>query len=109
MKIRLENEKDYFKVENLLRDSFQMFYRSGAFEHYIVHNLRKNESSISNMAYVIERDGEIMGNINYSSGLIDYGNESVPAIVFGPVAIHEDFQNKGLGSELIEYTLTWLK
>ena len=40
MIIRLENENDYLKVENLARNSFWNVYRPGAYEHYIVHNLR---------------------------------------------------------------------
>ena len=40
MKIRLENEDDYIEVEKLVRDSFWNVYRPGAYEHFIVHNLR---------------------------------------------------------------------
>ena len=44
MKIRLENEDDYIEVEKLVRDSFWNVYRPGAYEHFIVHNLRNDES-----------------------------------------------------------------
>lgn len=57
------------------------------------------------MAYVIEINGEIVGHINYSEGLIEYGDKTVSAVVLGPIAIHEKYQNRGLGSKLIEYTL----
>ena len=40
--IRLEEEKDHIKVENIVRDAFWNVYRPGAYEHYIVHNLRKD-------------------------------------------------------------------
>ena len=105
IKIRLESEDDYFEVEKMVRNSFWNIYRPGAFEHYIVHNLRDDESFLENLAYVIECDGKIIGHINYSAGFIDYGDEKVDAVILGPVAIHEDFQNRGLGSKLIEYTL----
>lgn len=105
MKIRLENENDYLEVENLLRDSFWNVYRPGAFEHYIVHHLRDDESFIPHLAYVIECGGKIVGNINYSRGFIDYGDEKSDAVVLGPIAIDGSCQNKGLGSKLIRRTL----
>ena len=57
------------------------------------------------MDYVIECDGRIIGHINYSVGSMDYGDEKTDAVVLGPIAIHKDYQNRGLGSKLIEYTL----
>ena len=74
MKIRLETENDYLEVENLVRNSFWNVYRPGAFEHYIVHHLRNDESFINDLAYVIECDGKISGHINYSVGFIEYGS-----------------------------------
>ena len=101
----MEEKNDYLEVENLVRDSFWNVYRPGAFEHYIVHNLRNDDSFIANLAYVIEIDAKIVGHINYSRGSIDYGDKRIDAVVLGPIAIHKDYQNQGLGSRLIEYTL----
>ena len=101
----MEQEKDYFEVESMVRNSFWNVYRPGALEHYIVHNLRGDESFLKNLAYVIECDEKIIGHINYSVGFIDYDDERADAVILGPVAIHEDFQNQGLGSRLIDYTL----
>ena len=79
--IRPENEKDYLEVENLVRNSFWNIYRPGAYEHFIVHNLREDESFISKLAYVIEKDDKIIGHINYSTGKIDYDDSSKPAVI----------------------------
>ena len=100
-----ESEDDYFEVENMVRNSFWNIYRPGAYEHLIVHNLRCDESFISNLAYVIKKDDIIVGHINYSKGKIDHGNEIEEAIILGPVSIDCDYQNRGLGSRLIEHTL----
>lgn len=105
MQIRLEQEKDYLKVENLVRDSFWNVYRPGAYEHFIVHKLRNDESFMGNLAYVIECDEKIVGHINYSEGEIRYENNIAPAVVLGPVAIDKNYQNQGLGSKLISCTL----
>ena len=105
MRIRLESENDYMEVEELVRDSFWNVYRPGAYEHFIVHNLRDDESFLENLAYVIEEDGKIVGHINYSRGTISYESGIVPAVVLGPLAIKKSCQNHGLGSKLIDYTL----
>lgn len=101
MQIRFEQKEDYFKVERMVRNAFWNIYRPGAYEHFIVHNLRNHPSFIRNLAYVIEEDGEIIGHINYSYGSID--NEK--AVVLGPIAIDENHQNKGYGTKLIDHTL----
>ncbi len=105
MKIRLEMETDYEGVENLVMDSFWNVYRPGAFKHYIVHQLRNDESFIPDLAYVIECSEQIVGHINYSLGIIDYGDEKVDAVVLCPISIHRNYQNQGLGSKLIGFTL----
>lgn len=105
MKIRLEEERDYLEVENLNRNAFWNVYRPGAYEHYIVHKLRGDDSFIKNLAYVIEEDEKIIGNINYSIGRIDFENSSDDAVVLGPLAVDNNCQRQGLGSKLIEYTL----
>ena len=108
--IRLEEKKDYLEVENLVRDAFWNIYRPGALEHYIVHNLREDSSFIKDMAYVIEKDDEIIGHINYSIGKInleqnDGASIAEDAVVLGPIAIKPSYQKQGYGSELIRYTL----
>lgn len=107
MTIRLERDQDYFKVETMVRNAFWNVYRPGAFEHFIVHNLRNHDSFIKDLSYVIEKEGEIIGYICYSNGTVRYENgKTQNAVVLGPVAIDEKFQNEGYGSQLIEFTLS---
>ena len=115
--IRAEEEKDYDEVENLVRDAFWNVYRPGAYEHYIVHNLRNDSSFIKDLDYVIEKSNEIIGHINYSNGTLNlykknrYGvdiklNEgSKKTAILGPIAIDPKYQNQGYGTKLIENTL----
>ena len=105
MKIRMEEKDDYLEVEKMVRDSFWNIYRPGAFEHFIVHQLRDDESFIRNLAYVIEEDGKIIAHICYSKGYLQFENQREDAVVLGPVAIAKDYQNQGLGTKLIRYTL----
>ena len=115
--IRLEEEKDHIKVENLVRDAFWNVYRPGAWEHYIVHNLRNDSSFIKDLAYIIEENDELIGHINYSNGRLNlyrknrYGVDikvsegSGKATVLGPIAIDSKYQSNGYGSKLIRHTL----
>ena len=103
--IRLERESDYEEVENLVRNSFWNVYRPGAYEHFIVHQLRNDESFIRKLAFVIEKDNLIIGHINYSRGKLICENSCQDAVVLGPVAIDKDYQNHGYGSQLINHTL----
>lgn len=109
MQIRPERQDDYLEVEKMVRDSFWNVYRPGAFEHFIVHQLRDDESFIENLAYVIEKDSKIVAHINYSKGYLQFENQTKDAVVLGPVAVAKDCQNHGLGAELIRYTLDLAK
>ena len=105
-KIRLENPADYLEVENLVRDSFWNVYRPGAFEHYIVHNLRNHESFIKELAYVIEKRKKIIAHINYSAGRICFENGNFQkALVLGPICVDRKWQNQGYGTKLINHSL----
>lgn len=110
MEIRLENEKDYFEVENLTRDAFWNVYRPGCNEHLVIHKLRQADSFIKDLDYVFIENNQIVGNIVYSKMFI--GSErkmSNEVIAFGPISVHPDFQRKGIGKKMIEYTLNKAK
>lgn len=109
MQIRHEREDDYAEVEKMVRDSFWNVYRPGAFEHFIVHKLRDDESFIANLAYVIEKDSRIVAHINYSKGYLQFENQTKDAVVLGPLSVAKNYQNQGLGTELIRYTLNLAK
>ncbi len=106
MIIRKETEKDYLEVENLTREAFFNVYRPGCVEHLVVHNLRNDESFIEQLSYVVEEDGKIVASIFYALGDVTKSScEVEKVLIFGPVSVHPDFQKKGYGSKIIEYTL----
>ena len=106
MELRLENEKDYFEVENLTREAFWDVYRPGCSEHLVLNKLRQADSFIKDLDYVLIEDGKIVGNIVYTKMFTGTERKmSDEVIVFGPISVHPDFQKKGLGKKLIEYTL----
>ncbi|MBR1592124.1 MAG: N-acetyltransferase [Ruminococcus sp.] len=103
--IRRETEKDYREVENLAREAFWNLSVMGCTEHYFVHVLRQHEAFIPELDFVIEKDGKIIGSIMYSESVLtdEKGNEKT-VLTMGPVCIHSDFQRRGYGKALLEYT-----
>jgi predicted N-acetyltransferase YhbS len=105
MIIRQEERTDYKKVEYLLREAFWNVYRPGCHEHYIVHNLRHDASFIRELDYVIEDDDKVVGHITYSKNTLCVDNKKIDVVTLGPVGIDPNYQKRGYGSKLIEYTL----
>ena len=72
--IRSEEEKDYRAVEELTREAFWNVYKPGADEHYYVHEMRKHPDFIPELAFVLEKDGKIIGNIMYTKAWLEDEN-----------------------------------
>lgn len=106
MIIRKEEEKDYFEVENLVREAFWNVYRPGCFEHYVLHNFRNKDNFVKDLDYIIEDDGKIVAQIMYAMAKIttDDGH-IIPLLVLGPVGVLPSLQRKGYGKAIINFTL----
>ena len=106
LNIRNERELDYQIVEDITRKAFYNVYVPGCMEHYIVHIMRGHEDFIPELDFVIEVDGQIVGNIMYTkSKLTDEGGTEKEIVTFGPVSILPKYQRKGYGKMLIEHSL----
>lgn len=105
MIIRNEEPKDYQAVETLTRKTFYNIYVPGCSEHYLVRIMREHEDFIPELDFVMEQDGEIIGNIMYTkSRLIDEQGTEKQILTFGPVCIDPAHQRKGLGKLLLEHS-----
>ena len=103
--IRLENENDYQKVENLTREAFWDLYHPGCTEHLIVHKIRQGSSYISELDFVALLEDKIVGNIIYTkSTVVDKDNNEHGVITFGPISVLPSSQKQGIGSALIAHT-----
>ena len=106
LNIRNERESDYKIVEDITRKAFYNVYVPGCMEHYIVHIMRGHEDFIPELDFVIELDGQIVGNIMYTKAkLTDEGGTEKEIVTFGPVSILPKYQRKGYGKMLIEHSL----
>ena len=105
MIIRNEEPKDHQAVETLTRKAFYNIYVPGCSEHYLVRIMREHEDFIPELDFVMEQDGEIIGNIMYTkSRLIDEQGTEKQILTFGPVCIDPAHQRKGLGKLLLEHS-----
>src|SRR4030042_6872459 len=105
IKIRLEEETDYEKVEEITRKAFWNLYFPGCIEHYLVHVMRSHKDFLPELDLVIEVDDQIIGNIMYTkTRLIDEAGEEKDILTSGPVCILPEYQRKGYGKKLLEYS-----
>ena len=103
--IRNETPADYRAVENLTRESFWNVYKPGADEHYYVHMMRSHPDFIPELAFVLEADGEIVGNIMYTKAwLEDEEGNRKEILSFGPLCVAPKYQRQKLGKLLIEHS-----
>lgn len=106
LNIRNERESDYKIVEDITRKAFYNVYVPGCMEHYLVHIMRGHEDFIPELDFVIELDGQIVGNIMYTKAkLTDEAGTEKEILTFGPVSILPKYQRKGYGKMLIEHSL----
>lgn len=106
LNIRNERETDYKIVEDITRKAFYNVYVPGCMEHYLVYIMRGHEDFIPELDFVIEVDGQTVGNIMYTkSKLTDEGGTEKEIVTFGSVSILPKYQRKGYGKMLIEHSL----
>ena len=104
--IRLEEEKDYREVENLIRESFWNVYRPGCSEHYVIHVLRDDPAFIDKLDYVMEQDGTLIGQNMFMETVIDADDgRSIPVLTMGPICITPELKRKGYGKIILDYSL----
>lgn len=104
--IRTEKEKEYREVENLVRESFWNVYRPGCLEHYVLHQLRKDAAFVPELDFVMEANGQIIGQNMFMKAFIQADDgRKIPIMTMGPVCITPDLKRKGYGKILLDYSL----
>ena len=104
--IRVEEERDYLAVEDLVRGSFWNVYRPGCTEHYVLHHLRNCPEFIPELAFVMEADGKIIGqNVFVKAQISKSKVTAFPILTMGPICIANEYKRKGYGKILLDYSL----
>ena len=103
--IRNETEADYKTVEEITRKAFYNLYMEGCMEHYLIHIMRRHEDFIPALDFVIELDGQVIGNIMYTkSKLTDESGTEKETLTFGPICVLPGFQRRGYGKKLMAHS-----
>lgn len=104
--IRLERVEEHHEVENLVRESFWNVYRPGCLEHYVLHQLRIDPDFISELDFVMELDGKLIGQNIFVKAVINADDRrTIPIISMGPICITPELKRKGYGKILLDYSL----
>ena len=104
--IRRETADDRRAVENLVREAFWNVYRPGCFEHYVLHKLRDNSAFVPELDFVMEKDGVLIGqNVFMRARIKSDGGGEIPIMTMGPICIAPEWQRRGYGKLLLDYSL----
>lgn len=104
--IRNETPDDFRTVEHLVRESFWNVYRPGCLEHYVLHTLRNDPAFVKELSFVIEKDGEIIGQNMFMRAVISADDgKQIPIMTMGPICIANHFKRQGYGKKLLDFTV----
>ena len=104
--IRLERKEEQRQVEHLVRESFWNVYRPGCLEHYVLHCLREDEAFIPELDFVLEKDGEIIGQVIFMRAEIQADDgRGIPILTMGPIGIAPQWKRQGYGKKLLDFAL----
>ena len=104
--IRLERKEDYRKVDNLVREAFWNVYRPGCLEHYLITQLREHPDFVKQLDFVMEKDGEIIGqNVFVKANIKADDGRNIPILTMGPICITSELKRQGYGKILLDYSL----
>ena len=104
--IRLEKKEENREVENLVRETFWNVYRPGCSEHFVIHVLRDDPAFVKELDFVMEKDGELIGQNMFMRTVINADDGRViPVLTMGPIGITPELKRHGYGKKLLDYSL----
>lgn len=104
--VRLEEERDYRRVEEVTRCAFAYEERiergqiGCPYEHWMVHELRKRDGILA-LSLVAEVESHIVGHIICSKAEVRMESLITSVLNMGPISVLPQYQRKGVGKTLI--------
>ncbi|MET3728220.1 putative N-acetyltransferase YhbS [Fictibacillus halophilus] len=109
-KIRIERMEDYKNTEEVVRSAFESEEFSDKKEHILVNRIRKSEAFVPELSLVAESENHnIIGHVLLSKVKIVNEKQVVESLALAPVSVVPEYQNKGIGSQLIKTALSSAK
>jgi putative acetyltransferase len=96
MIIRPETIKDYKAIHKVNELAF-----GGRGEADLIDDLRKTDSFMPELSLVAIQNDEVIGHILFSPVIIQSEKRVTSALALAPMAVHPEFQNKGVGLKLV--------
>jgi predicted N-acetyltransferase YhbS len=106
IKLRLETKSDYDTVERVTYRAFLGVPHASGDEAWLARKLRSCAAFVSELDYVAELDGAVIGNIMYTRSKVVGDAGEWETLTFGPVSVLPQYQRQGTGGALINKTLT---
>ncbi len=97
LNIRQEQFFDYKTVENVVELAFKDMPMADGNEHELVAKLRSSQAFIPFLSLVAEIDGKIVGHIMFTKATV--GDDVI--LTLAPVSVLPEYQNQGIGGQLI--------
>jgi predicted N-acetyltransferase YhbS len=102
LNIRQEEPADYPAVFELIEEAFRKLEISNHQEQFFVERLRKSEAFIPELSLAALLDNKIVGHIVLSKINIKNDEKEYQTLILAPVSVLPEFQNRGIGSQLIK-------
>lgn len=96
IKIRGETQDDYHIITEINDLAF-----GGTGEGQLIITLRKNKEFKPDLSLVALEDDRIVGHILFYPIFIEAANNTFPTISLAPMAVQPNYQNKGIGTKLV--------
>jgi putative acetyltransferase len=96
MKIRRERKVDYPAVHEIHELAFE-----GITEARLVTALRNSDDFIPELSLVAVKGRKVVGHILFSLVSIETQGGGIPALTLAPMAVAPEYQNQGIGSDLV--------
>lgn len=95
--VRPESKKDY---ESITRCNDLAFKQKS--EGALVEAIRKNPQFIPELSLVVEVNSEIIGHILFFPIIIESNQNNFSSLSLAPMSVVPEYQNKGIGTELVK-------
>ncbi len=105
MKVRAEKRSDIKRVEEIIISAFSGHPYSNQKEHLLVARLRSDEALT--VSLVAETKEDVVGHISFSE--VSINGEYLSWFGLAPVSVAPEYQNQGIGSQLIHAGLEAIK
>jgi putative acetyltransferase len=106
--IRTEQPGDQASIYDVNSRAFHRSEQPGPVpEAELVDRLR--QAGAVTLSLVAVEEGQIVGHILFSAGNIHTADSAVPVTALAPMAVLPEFQNKGIGSQLVREGLDRLR